>query len=123
MVRKIAMENLTCSNCISKVERRTSRLPYVNSASFNYAKQILMVDFKEEYDEVKALKEIKGLIDILEDNIITHYFEDVVEIKKVNFFKEYTWVLLGMLIITITFFAFRIFPIINNFIGTNLTQL
>ncbi|MBI9010061.1 MAG: cadmium-translocating P-type ATPase [Tenericutes bacterium] len=123
MVRKIAMENLTCSNCISKVERRSSRLPYVNSASFNYAKQILMVDFKEEYDEVVALKEIKGIVDILEDNIITHYFEDVVEIKKVNFFKEYSWVIFGMLIITVTFFAFRIFPIINNIIGTNLTPL
>jgi Cd2+/Zn2+-exporting ATPase len=123
MVRKIAMENLTCSNCISKVERRTSRLPYVNSASFNYAKQILMVDFKEDYDANKALKEIKEIVDILEDNIITHYFEDVVEIKKVNFFKEYSIVLVGMLLITITFFAFRIFPIINNIFGTDIAPL
>jgi len=123
MVRKIEMENLTCSNCISKVERRTTRLPYVNSASFNYAKQILLVDFKDDYDEVQALKEIKEIVDILEDNIITHYYEEKVIIKKVNFFKEYKYVLFGMLLITITFFAFRIFPIINTIFGTNLTRL
>ncbi len=123
MVRKIEMKNLTCSNCISKVERRTSRLSYVNSASFNYAKQILLVDFKDEYDEEKALKEIEGIVDILEDNIITHYYEDKVIEKKINFFKEYKIVLLGMLLITVTFFAYRIFPIINNLLGVNLTQL
>ena len=123
MVRKIEMRNLTCSNCISKVERRTSRLPYVNSASFNYAKQILLVDFKDNYDEVKALQEIKDIVDILEDNIITHYYEDKVVEKKVNFFKEYKFVLLGMLLITITFFGFRIFPVINNIFGTNLKPL
>ena len=75
MVRKIEMKNLTCSNCIAKVERRTSRLPYVNSASFNYAKQILLVDFKDDYNEDLALKEIKAIVDVLEDNIITHYYE------------------------------------------------
>ncbi|OQX93449.1 MAG: cadmium-translocating P-type ATPase [Tenericutes bacterium 4572_104] len=123
MVRKIAMENLTCSNCISKVERRTSRLPYVNSASFNYAKQILLVDFKKDYDEDVALKEIKEIVDILENNIITHYYEDKVIIKKINFFHEYKIVLVGMLLITITFFGFRIFPIINQVFGTNLTPL
>lgn len=123
MVRKIAMENLTCSNCISKVERRTSRLPYVNSASFNYAKQILLVDFKKDYDEDVALKEIKEIVDILENNIITHYYEDKVTVKKINFFHEYKIVLVGMLLITITFFGFRIFPIINQVFGTNLTPL
>ncbi len=123
MVRKISMENLTCANCASKVERRTSRLPYVNSASFNFAKQILLVDFKEEYDEEKALKEIKEIVDILEDNIITHYYEDKVEVKKINFFKEYHVVLLGMLIIIAAITWFRIFPYLNVWFDLNLTPL
>ena len=123
MVRKIEMENLTCSNCISKVERRTARLPYVNSASFNYAKQTLLVDFKEGYDEHKALKEIKGIVDVLEDNIVTHYYEEKVEIQKVNFFKEYKFVLLGMVIITVAVFGTRILPLINSIFGTNITSL
>jgi Zn2+/Cd2+-exporting ATPase len=123
MVRKIEMKNLTCSNCIAKVERRASRLPYVNSASFNFANQILLVDFKDDYDEEIALKEIKGIVDILEDNIITHYFETKVEEKKMNFFFEYRFVLFGMLLITFTFFAFRIIPVFNNIFGTTIPQL
>lgn len=123
MIRKIIMKNLTCSNCIAKVERRTSRLPYVNSASFNYTNQILLVDFKDDYNEAEALKEIKSIVDLLEDNIITHYFEDKVETKKHNFFVDYRFVLFGMVIIFFTFSAYRIFPFINTIFGTNYGSL
>ncbi|MFA7076088.1 MAG: heavy metal translocating P-type ATPase [Candidatus Izemoplasmatales bacterium] len=122
MVRKIEMKNLTCSNCISKVERRASRLPYVNSASFNYAKQILLVDFKDNYDEEKALKEIKAIVDVLEDNIITHYFEDKVEIKKTNFFYEYKFVLFGVLLILFTFSTYTLIPFINSIFNSTFQQ-
>jgi Cd2+/Zn2+-exporting ATPase len=121
MVRKIEMKNLTCSNCIAKVERRTSRLPYVNSASFNYAKQILLVDFKDEYDEEKALKEIKGIVDVLEDNIITHYYEQKVEVKKTSFLYEYKFVLFGVLLILFTFSAYTVVPFINRIFNTTFT--
>ncbi|MBU1144813.1 MAG: cadmium-translocating P-type ATPase [Firmicutes bacterium] len=123
MIRKIVMKNLTCSNCIAKVERRTSRLPYVNSASFNYANQILMVDFKEDYNEDKALKDIKSIVDLLEDNIITHYFEQKIQIKKPNFLKEYLLVLIGMIIILFAFFSYRVFPLINKILDTNYLSL
>ncbi len=119
MIRKIVMKNLTCSNCIAKVERRTSRLPYVNSASFNYAKQTLLVDFKDDYDPEIALKEIKAIVDILEDNITTYYYEDKIEIKKPNFFKEYAIVLSGMVLILLTFSAYRIPLLINHIAGTD----
>jgi len=123
MVRKIEMKNLTCSNCIAKVERRTTRLPYVNSASFNYAKQILLVDFKDDYDEDKALKEIKAIVDVLEDNIITHYYEQKVEIKKTNFFFEYKFVLFGVLLILFTFSSYRIIPFVNQTLNTDLAYI
>ncbi|MDD3712703.1 MAG: heavy metal translocating P-type ATPase [Candidatus Izemoplasmatales bacterium] len=123
MVRKIEMKNLTCSNCIAKVERRTTRLPYVNSASFNYAKQILLVDFKDDYDEDKALKEIKAIVDVLEDNIITHYYEQKVEIKKTNFFFEYKFVLFGVLLILFTFSSYRIIPFVNQALNTDLAHI
>jgi Cd2+/Zn2+-exporting ATPase len=123
MVRKIEMKNLTCSNCIAKVERRTTRLPYVNSASFNYAKQILLVDFKDDYDEDKALKEIKAIVDVLEDNIITHYYEQKVEIKKTNFFFEYKFVLFGVLLILFTFSSYRIIPFVNQTLNTDLAHI
>ncbi len=123
MIRKIIMKNLTCSNCIAKVERRTSRLSYVNSASFNYTNQILLVDFKDGYDEVAALKEIKSIVDLLEDNIVTHYFEDKVETENHNFFVDYRFVLIGGVIIFFTFWAYRVFPFINQIFGTNYASL
>ncbi len=119
MIRKIIMKNLTCSNCIAKIERRTARLSYVNSASFNYAKQTLLVDFKEEYDETIALKEIKAIVDVLEDNIVTYYFEHKTEEKKINFWKDYSVVLSGMIIILFTFSAYRIPLLINYIFDTN----
>lgn len=119
MIRKILMKNLTCSNCIAKIERRTARLPYVNSASFNYANQTLLVDYKDDVDDALALKEIKAIVDVLEDNIITQYFEQKTETKKINFLKEYLWVLVGMGIIFLTFSAYRIPLLINSIFGTN----
>jgi Cd2+/Zn2+-exporting ATPase len=113
------MKNLTCSNCIAKIERRTARLPYVNSASFNFANQTLLVDFKDDVDESIALKEIKAIVDVLEDNITTQYLEQKIEEKKVNFLKEYLWVLVGMGIIFFTFSAYRIPLLINSLFGTD----
>jgi Cd2+/Zn2+-exporting ATPase len=123
MVRKIKMENLTCSNCIAKVERRTSRLAYVNSASFNYVNQILLVDFKEDYDEEKALKEIKGIVDVLEDNIVTHYIEDRVEIKKKSFINEYKYPLIGVIIILFDLIGFRLFHLLNNTFNISIPEI
>jgi Cd2+/Zn2+-exporting ATPase len=117
------MKNLTCSNCISKVERRTSRLEYVNSASFNYTNQTLLVDFKDDYDEVIALKEIKSIVDLLEDNIETHYFEDKVVSTNPNFIKDYLFVLIGMVIIFFTFSIHRIFPLFNSIFNTDYEGL
>ncbi|HPF41905.1 MAG TPA: heavy metal translocating P-type ATPase [Bacillota bacterium] len=122
MIRKIIMKNLTCSNCIAKVERRTARLPYVNSASFNYANQTLLVDFKNDYDQDVALKEIKGIVDVLEDNIDTYYYEQKPMEKKSNFIREYILVLIGMLIILLTFSFYHIPEYVNKIFGTNLHE-
>lgn len=123
MVRKIKMENLTCTNCIAKVERRTSRLSYVNSASFNFANQVLLVDFKDNYNEEQALNEIKAIVDVLEDNILTHYIEDQVEIKKKTFIGEYKYVLIGVFIILLDLIGFRVFPLINRWFNINIPQI
>lgn len=119
MIRKIVMKNLSCTTCINKIEKRTSRLPYVNSASFNYTNQIMLVDFKDEYDEEIALKEIKSIVDMLEDNIDTHYFGTGKAEKKPSFLKEYFFVLIGMGVILITFSIYRIPQYFNFIFKTN----
>jgi Cd2+/Zn2+-exporting ATPase len=123
MFRKINIKNLTCSNCIAKVERRTSRLKYVNSASFNYINQVLLVDFKEDYDPEFALNEIKSIVDVLEDNIITHYLEDKIEVKQRKFIKEYRFVLIGVLIILLDLIGHYLFPLINQWFGISIPAL
>ena len=123
MIRKITMTNLTCSNCIAKIEKRVSRLSYVNSASFNYANQILLVDFKETYDEALALEEIKGIVDLLEDNIDTHYFETKIANEKPKFLKDYFWVLIGGGVILINFTIYQLPHVINLLFGTSFTDI
>ena len=108
MIRKIVMKNLSCANCINKIERRVSHLAYVNSASFNFANQILLVDFKDPYNEQRALKEITEIVDGLEDNIDVFYYENKPEAPKRGFFRDYFWVMLGLLIIMLNFGFYRI---------------
>lgn len=123
MVRKIKMKNLSCSNCAAKVERRTSRLSYVNSASFNFVNQILLVDFKDDYDPDIALKEIKNIVDVLEDHIITHYLEDKVEIKRRKFLHEYRFVIIGVLIILLDLIGHYLFPLFNQWFNISIPEI
>lgn len=108
MIRKIVLKNLSCASCANKIERRASHLSYVNSASFNYTNQMLLIDFKEGYNEQRSLKEIKEIVDALEDNIEVYYYENKPEAPKTLFLKEYFFVMLGFLIILINFGFYRI---------------
>ena len=61
MIQKIIMKNLICSGCAAKIEKSLSNLNYINSATFNFPNQIMLIDVTEEYDEDKAIVEIKIL--------------------------------------------------------------
>ncbi|MFH0993606.1 MAG: heavy metal translocating P-type ATPase, partial [bacterium] len=115
------MKNLTCASCIHKIEKRTGRLSYVNSASFNYTNQIMLVDFKDDYDEVKALKEIKTLVDVLENGVDTHYLDRLTENPKPSAWKEYRFVLIGIGLIAINFLFYRLPGFLNQLFQTELT--
>jgi len=120
MIKKIVMKNLTCASCIAKIEKRTSRLPYVNSASFNYTNQIMLVDFKDDFDEAVALKTIKGFVDVLEDNVDTHYLDRRTETPKPKIVKEYLFPLIGTGIIAVVFILYRFPEYINLVFRTSL---
>ncbi|HAQ56356.1 MAG TPA: cadmium-translocating P-type ATPase [Acholeplasmatales bacterium] len=123
MIKKIVMKNLTCASCIAKIERRVGRLPYANSASFNYTNQILLVDFKDDFDETLALKEIKGIVDVLEDNIDTHYLDRRTENPKPKFVHDYLFPLIGGGIIAIVFILFRFPGYVNAIFKTDFAPL
>lgn len=75
MIKKIIMKNLICSNCAGKIERAITELPYINSASFNFPNQVMLLDATEEYDENIAVEEIKKIVDSIEEGVQTYSYD------------------------------------------------
>ncbi len=75
MIEKVIMKNLICSNCAGKIERQLQAdLTYVNSASFNFPNQIMLLDVTEEYNQETAIHQIKKIVDSIEDGVDTYSF-------------------------------------------------
>lgn len=79
------MKNLICSNCAAKIEKSlSSELPYINSASFNFPNQVMLLDVTEDYNEDKAIQEVKRIVDSIEDGVDTYSYDKrhLVDTKK-----------------------------------------
>ena len=76
MIQKIVMKNLICSNCAGKIEKSLSDLPYIESASFNFPNQIMLIDATDDYDEDTAIIEIRAIVDSIEDGVETTTYEN-----------------------------------------------
>ena len=54
------MKNLICSGCAGKIEKSlTKDLDYINSASFNFPNQVMLIDVTDDYKEEIAVPAIK----------------------------------------------------------------
>lgn len=84
MIKKVIMKNLICSNCAGKIERAISELSYINSATFNFPNQVMLVDATDDYDEEIAVNEIKSIVDSIEDGVETYSYDrrHLIETKK-----------------------------------------
>ncbi len=103
MIKKIVMENLTCVNCATKIEKRINNLDYVNNASFNFTNQIMTVDFNDDVNLDDALFQIKNIVNVLEDNVNTYYQNEKKQVKEVKFFIDYLPVVIGLIIFIVAF--------------------
>lgn len=92
------MENLTCSTCSAKIEKAVSRLPYVKSATFNFSSQTMLLDVTDAYDEDRAVKDIKTIVDDHEDGIETYPYAKRHIPSKRKFIKTYRFVIIGFFI-------------------------
>lgn len=101
MVKKIIMQNLICTGCASKIEKALVKLPYIKSASFNFANQTMLLEVTEAYDEDKAIPEIKTIVDDHETGIETYPYEQRHTTKKRSFIKTYRMVIIGLLIFAV----------------------
>lgn len=106
MIKKVVMKNLICSNCAAKIEKDLSKLPYINSASFNFPNQIMLLDATDDYDEEAAVIEIRAIVDSIEDGVDTysydkrHFVETKKSIEKYNsFFIGITIYIIGFLVL------------------------
>ena len=76
MIKKVIMKNLICSGCAGRIEKTLSKdLDYVNSASFNFPNQVMLIDVTDDYDEETAIEEIKKIVDSIEDGVETYSYD------------------------------------------------
>jgi Cd2+/Zn2+-exporting ATPase len=84
MIKKVIMKNLMCSTCAGKIERELKKRPTINSATFNFPNQVMLLDVTEAYEESKEIPIIKDIVDNIEDGIETYAYSqrNIVETKK-----------------------------------------
>jgi Cd2+/Zn2+-exporting ATPase len=109
MIKKIVMKNLICSNCAGKIEKALSNLPYIESASFNFPNQIMLIDATEAFEEDSAVIDIRAIVDSIEDGVDTYAYDKrhLVETKKS--IDKYNSFFIGMIIYIIGFIALWIY--------------
>ena len=109
MIKKIVMKNLICSNCTGKIEKALSNLPYINSASFNFPNQIMLIDTTDDYVEDSAVIEIRAIVNSIEDGVETYAYDKrhLVETKKS--IEKYNSFFIGMAIYVLGFLALLIY--------------
>ena len=115
MIKKVVMKNLICSNCAGKIERSLANLDYINSASFNFPNQVMLIDATDDYDEDKAVEEIKEIVDSIEDGVLTYSYDKRHLIETVKTVERYYSVFIGIAIYIVGF-VFDYYDIVWGFI-------
>jgi len=115
MIKKVIMKNLICSNCAGKIEKSLANLDYINSASFNFPNQVMLIDATDSYDEEKAVDEIKEIVDSIEDGVDTYSYDKRHLRETVKRVESYYSVFIGIAIYIVGF-VFDYFGIAWGFI-------
>lgn len=103
MIKKVIMKNLICSSCAGKIEKALGKLDHIESASFNFPNQVMLLDVTDDYDEKEALPKIKQIVDSIEDGVETYAYEKrhVMETKKS--IETYYSVFIGLAIYAVAY--------------------
>ena len=103
MIKKVIMKNLICSNCASKIEKALANLDYIKSASFNFPNQVMLVDATDSYNDNDAIKEIKEIVDSIEDGVETYPYEQRHLKETVKNVESYYSIFIGLAIYIVGF--------------------
>ncbi|WP_168169747.1 heavy metal translocating P-type ATPase [Candidatus Izimaplasma bacterium ZiA1] len=101
MIKKVIMKNLICSNCAGKIEKALGELDYINSASFNFPNQVMLLDTTEDYDNETAIIQIKKIVDSIEEGVDTFMYEDRHIVKTKENVEKYSIFFIGLAIFLI----------------------
>ncbi len=110
MIKKVVMKNLICSSCAGKIEKALAKLDYVHSASFNFPNQVMLIDATEDYDEEQAIREIKEIVDSIEDGVETYSFDKRHFVETVKRVEGYNSFFIGIAIYIIGYLFFEFGP-------------
>ena len=110
MIKKVIMKNLICSNCAGKIEKALAQLPYINSASFNFPNQVMLIDATDEYDDDKAIGEIKEIVDSIEDGVDTYSYDKRHFIETKKRVENYNSFFIGIGLYIIGWLIFKFAP-------------
>lgn len=120
MIKKITMENLMCSSCVTKIEIELKKEPYIENATFNFTNQTMLIDVNESYDEDTHIIKVKAIVDSIETGVETYLpstkvFETKSKGKYINGF------MIGILIYALAYllrlFDYSIISIILYWVG------
>jgi len=103
MIKKVIMKNLICSNCASKIEKSLKDLDYINSASFNFPNQVMLIDATDDYPDESAVDEIKEIVDSIEDGVDTYAYDKRHLIETIKKVESYYSVFIGIAIYIVGF--------------------
>ncbi|MCF7926944.1 MAG: cadmium-translocating P-type ATPase [Candidatus Izimaplasma sp.] len=109
MIKKVIMKNLICSNCAGKIERELSELDYINSASFNFPNQVMLIDATDEYDEGTAIPEIKRIVDSIEEGVETYPYDKRHLIQTKKSIETYYTFFIGIVLFAIGMYINYVF--------------
>ncbi len=102
------MKNLLCSNCAARIEKALKEeLPYVNSASFNFPNQVMLLDVTDDYDENKAVEEIKKIVDSIEDGVETYAYSKRHFVETKREIEGYAPFFIGLVVYMLGYLAKR----------------
>ncbi|AFS77713.1 cadmium, zinc and cobalt-transporting P-type ATPase CadA [Gottschalkia acidurici 9a] len=67
--KEIILQGLNCASCISKIEQQTSKIEGVEESKFNFASEILTVDYRGKKEFKEVFKEIKDIVNKAEPHV------------------------------------------------------
>lgn len=75
--KQYILQGLDCANCAQKIENQTKRLPYIQTATVNFAQCKLTVEYKEEEDVTNREKELKQFVASVESGVDLRSVADI----------------------------------------------